>query len=398
MLDAALRMGRDPTPWLAWSPRLAWAEIIARQSPLFAFLTRSRADNGSGSGFAIEPNAVFLEGTETTARAAFGYRLGMTMADWACRALMGLGPTTHAETAPPPGAGAKWSTAQGLPDLTGVHPHDGRTWLIEAKGGRKVGLRALRKGANQLSQAGIMKASHTRVLCGASIEHRLTVTLDIENWSPQPSVIRPRRIENDDDYLLDTTRSRMLTYYALSALLPNGLAVLPVGTAVSRQRDRTGLLTSLEDEPTTVAARSQPPRRAAEPYDLVVGQVPNTTLYVGMSRRQYGACKAVAEAQEELFPSDDWIASRHSRAEVLDFNDNEVARRIRQRDIDYLNRVRQERLALEATARAGFDDSRDRSWESMLGRGVERIRAIPDQFIEAATEDTYLAIDRRSLA
>ncbi|MBO0881618.1 MAG: hypothetical protein J2P17_15010, partial [Mycobacterium sp.] len=340
VLDAAFRMGRDPTPWLAWSHRLAWAEMVARQSPLFAYLARTPANNGSGSGFAIEPNPVFIEGAERTAQVAFGYRLGMTIADWACRGLMGLGPTVHAEMTIPDGAGADWNVARGLPDLTGVHPRDGKIYLIEAKGGRKVGQPALRKGAEQLIQPGIMVASHMRVLAGASIEHRLIVTLDIEDWSPRPRLraTQPRSVESNDAYLLDNTQSRMLTYYALSAMRPDELAVLPVGSAVGQKTDRPGLLTRLEGEPTTLEARSRSVPRAVEPYDMLVGQVPNTGLYIGLSRRQYGACRALADAQRRLLPRDDWLANRPARVEFFELNDNDIAQGIRRREQNYLHR------------------------------------------------------------
>src|SRR5713226_2155268 len=79
ILDAAETVGRDPTPWFAAMPELARAELIARWSPLMAYLRRCRnalAQPGA-SGYLIEPNAVYQCGTEQTARGAFGYRVGM---------------------------------------------------------------------------------------------------------------------------------------------------------------------------------------------------------------------------------------------------------------------------------------------------------------------------------
>ena len=100
LIDAAMTVGRDPFAWLAAVPGLASAEIIARRSPLAAYLYRTRNGNlplGT-TGYRLEPNVVYQEGTEKTARALFAYRMGMTMAEWACRGLMGLGSTIHAET------------------------------------------------------------------------------------------------------------------------------------------------------------------------------------------------------------------------------------------------------------------------------------------------------------
>jgi hypothetical protein len=389
--------GTGSNAWVAWSPQSAWAEIVARRSPLFAYLARSPASNGHGSGFAIEPNTVFLEGTERTAQAAFGYRLGMTMADWACRGLMGLGPTNHAETAPPRGAGGGWTQAPGLPDLTGVHAGDKKTWLIEAKGGRKVGLWQLRKGAQQLSQSGVMIAPHVRVLSGASVEHRLIVTLDIENWSPRSTAGSMREIQEGDDYLLDNTRSRMLSFYALSALNPSDRAALPVGSTVAERVARPGLLSPLEDEPSTGAARSRARRQPLEPCDMLVGQIPNTDLFVGLSRRQYGACRALASAQRQLLPEDNWLADPQRRAQMLDLDSEQMSRRVRERNVSFHIRVQRERAQLASVARDGFTEARDMAWESVLGDPVREIRSLPGQFVEAATEDTYLALDARSL-
>ena len=138
VLDAALTVGRDPLPWLTAMPGLASAEIIARRAPLAAYLHRtiSAAAPLGGTGYQLEPNAVYREGTEKTARAMFGYRIGMTMAEWACRGLMGLGPTIHAEATTPPGYGPMWSPKNGQPDLVGYHWQFPETWLIEAKGNR----------------------------------------------------------------------------------------------------------------------------------------------------------------------------------------------------------------------------------------------------------------------
>jgi len=141
ILDAAETVGRDPTPWSAAMPELARAELIARWSPLMAYLRRRRNawPQPGSSGHLIEPNAIYRHGTEQTARGAFGYRLGMTMAEWACPGLMGLGPALHAEASTPAGAGSGWSPSIGLPDLVGDHWHPPTTWLVEAKGARRTG-------------------------------------------------------------------------------------------------------------------------------------------------------------------------------------------------------------------------------------------------------------------
>src|SRR5260221_14215906 len=44
---------------------------------------RNALPQPGASGYLIEPNAVDQSGTEQTARGAVGYRVGMTMAEWA---------------------------------------------------------------------------------------------------------------------------------------------------------------------------------------------------------------------------------------------------------------------------------------------------------------------------
>ena len=209
VIDAGMTVGRDPYAWLAAVPGLARAEITARCSPLRAYLQRARSAPGAAAvtGYSLEPNVVYLEGTEKTARAMFAYRIGMTMAEWACTRLLGLGPTVHAEATVPPDAGPTWSPANGLPDLVGVHWNNPTTWLVEAKGARRTGLQQLAKGASQLSAAGLITGPHARVLCGTSIEHRVFMTIDAEKASGTAGAVSPSESrrpspDEDDDELL----------------------------------------------------------------------------------------------------------------------------------------------------------------------------------------------------
>ncbi|MEU9379957.1 hypothetical protein AB0D38_02630 [Streptomyces sp. NPDC048279] len=61
----------------------------------------------------------------------------MTMAEWACRSLMGLGQTWHLEDGGPDPALADTfkDPTRRLPDLWGLHEAKSTYWLIEAKGG-----------------------------------------------------------------------------------------------------------------------------------------------------------------------------------------------------------------------------------------------------------------------
>lgn len=94
LVDAAMTVGRDAFAWLEAVPALASAEIIARRSPLAAYLHRVPRPAEAlfeANAYSLAPNVVYLEGTEKTARALFAYRIGMTMAEWACRGADGPG-------------------------------------------------------------------------------------------------------------------------------------------------------------------------------------------------------------------------------------------------------------------------------------------------------------------
>ena len=92
-----------------------------------AYLRRSGSTNvhPGSSGYLFAPNAVYYHGTEQTARGAFGYRLGMTMAEWACHGLMGLGQRFTPKASPPADAGPAWSSVRAAfriwSGTTGVH-------------------------------------------------------------------------------------------------------------------------------------------------------------------------------------------------------------------------------------------------------------------------------------
>ncbi len=70
VIDAAMTVGRDPAPWLAEMPALAWSELVVRWSPLMAYLRRSRDASGKSgtSGYLVEPNAVYREGDSMAPR------------------------------------------------------------------------------------------------------------------------------------------------------------------------------------------------------------------------------------------------------------------------------------------------------------------------------------------
>lgn len=158
IIKAATEVGRDVTPHLQNQPLYAHGELVARVSPLYAYLgahpVTPRHPVPGARGQRLTLNPVYEHGTERTAQNAAAYRLGMTMTEWACRSLLGLGQTHHLELGGPIPALSKTfkDPKRTLPDLWGRHEAEEMYWLIEAKGG-SVGVGTLRKGWAQLEAA-----------------------------------------------------------------------------------------------------------------------------------------------------------------------------------------------------------------------------------------------------
>lgn len=412
VIDAAMTYGRDPYAWLAAVPELASAEIIARRSPLAAYLYRTR--NGSHllwtTGYRLEPNVVYQEGTEKTARALFAYSLGMTMAEWACRGLMGLGSTIHAEALPLlPGRGPLWSQNNGQPDLVGFHWRSPETWLIEAKAARRAGKTQLSKGASQLSASGLMAGPHMRVLCGTSIEHRVFMTVDVEDAGDiAESGIgvdgQRQRPEEDDAELVALARSRMLNYYALQALPRGSLSVRPVGPAIAdtqtRPRQTTDLVVPLERDESTRTERAlarDPAAYARRPLsaksDMLTGRIPGTEMIIGMSRRLFAACRSLAAEQAELLLAIDADLPDLPDTTSPELIEEAAEERIRERRTLFAEREAEERDRLRSTTRQAYEFGRERSWQQLFDIQPQLVTEPPANLLESASPDTYLAIE-----
>ncbi|MDI3417300.1 hypothetical protein [Streptomyces luteolus] len=418
LLDATTTVGRDIGPWITATPRLARREIMARRYPLSAYLVRT--------GREVVPSVVYSHGTESSTRTAFGYHVGMTMAEWACRK-MGLGPTTHAESAIPPGAAPGWAKTPSLPDLFGTHPATSELWIVEAKGSRRLGLRPRVKGAKQLDVGALVPVPHQRVLCGTSLERRLFMMIDVEGGptagnlgDPSADSTPEEMLEQDDEALLELARSRMLTYLALKSLPQGKLRVAAVGRpeegSAAARRDPIRLLES--DRATTELRRHVAPDAGDEAIrqqnglDMLAGRVPGTDLMLGMSRRLYGACQALSYAERrviarvreeqpryveelprEVQRSDSAVARRHDRQK------SDRAREERITEVqEYARRVReQQRDDQLRSVRDGFTMGDSGSWMHLIDLAPRLTFPREEGFLEAATSDTYLAVEEEAL-
>ncbi|MGP3977276.1 hypothetical protein ACTWQF_25355 [Streptomyces sp. 8N114] len=422
LLDATTTVGRDIGPWIAATPRLARCEIMARRYPLSAYLVRT--------GHEVVPSVVYSHGTESSTRTAFGYHVGMTMAEWACR-MMGLGPTTHAESAIPQGAAPGWAKTSSLPDLFGTHPATSELWLVEAKGSRRLGLRPRAKGAKQLDVGAIVLVPHQKVLCGTSLERRLFMMIDVEdtpavgNASDTPTDSPAgETLEQDDEALLELARSRMLTYLALASLPRNGLRITAVGRPEEGPAaERGNLVRPLESDRTTTELRRQvTPDAEAESQaeairqqnglDMLAGRLPGTDLMLGMSRRLYGACRSLAYAERRIVARvrEERPMYLEGPLRVVPPTDGVVAQSLEQQMSagsyekrvtevqEYMREVREEQRHEQLRAvREGFTAGDSGSWTSLISLAPRLALPREEGFLEAATTDTYLAVEEEAL-
>ncbi|MGA4850277.1 hypothetical protein ACOBQB_30035 [Streptomyces sp. G5(2025)] len=413
LLDATIAVGRDISSWITATPRLARHEIKARRYPLSAYLVRA--------GREVVPSVVYTHGTESSTRTAFGYHVGMTMAQWACQT-MGLGPTTHAESAIPQGAAPGWDKTRSLPDLFGTHPATSELWLIEAKGSRRLGMGPRIKGAQQLDVGALVPVAHQKVLCGTSLERRLFMMIDVEGDPPagDPSNTSDEEtLQQDDEALLELARSRMLTYLALSSLPRDGLRVTAIGRPEEEAATRRVPIRLLESDGPTAELRRQvaPDSRDADirqqhGLDMLTGRIPGTDLMLGMSRRLYGACRELAYAERRVI-----ARVREERPMYMDElpravqrPENAVARRPEGQMSDrareeraaaaqeYARRVRAEQRDDQLrSVREGFTMGDSGSWMHLIDLAPRLALPSEEGFLEAATSDTYLAVEEEAL-
>ncbi|NJQ03305.1 gamma-glutamyltransferase [Streptomyces sp. PLAI1-29] len=437
IIKAATEVGRDVTPNLQQVPQLARGELVARVSPLYAYLglhdVTPKHPLPHSVGRRLTLNAVYEYGTERTAKNALGYRLGMTMAEWACRSLMGLGQTWHLEDGGPHPALADTfkDPTRRLPDLWGLHEAENAYWLIEAKGGN-VGKTTLRDGWKQLSEGSkILHAyAHRRILVGAAVQPQgdLFLTIDHDQHPGQPPLdtggICPTatipgspedHLGASDDALMGTARTQMLVYLALRSAPPSQLRTIALAAdRTTRRRRREGITTPLEGDDATRALRAdargaasnlgdeQSLREGARLIgldDFLTCRIPGTELHLGMSRRLFAACarlhhedRMIAERTPGLRAEDQRFAEEPADEEA------EEERRRTQRRI-FREQQEEARPQLRRLVRQAYDQGADQEWSDLLPDQQEPRLDLDDHpgLLEAATPETYLALRRDDL-
>lgn len=433
VVKAATEVGRDVTPWLHRAQQLARSELVARVAPLYAYLGihTYAGQYAHNAGRRLTVNAIYEHGTERTAKSALGYRLGMTMTEWACRYLMGLGQTWHIEDGGPDPALRDLfrDPARSLPDLWGLHTGEDAYWLIEAKGGN-VRKNSLDEGWHQLKEGSKILHSyqHRLILCGASVQRQgdLFLTIDHERHSGKPpsaahreSSSRPQSvgvsedyIGNSDDALMGAARTQMLVYLAMRSAPRQRVRAVGVSADRSTHRARFGGLTT----PLERVGSTQEMRRAARARtenedarralsrsmgldDFLSYRIPGTELRLGMSRSLFAACA-------QLHREDALIAERTPglRAEdqrVADEPADEDLQEERRRRERHLFRDQQEELRTRVALRVrnAYEQGAERTWRELLANGQEPALDLEEHpgLLESATSETYLAVRQEDL-
>lgn len=300
ILDSAITVGRDPSPWLAKHPALATNELLARVAPLAAYLHH----DGSAATAKLRASPVYALGAEKSARGAMAYRLGMTMAEWVARSLIGLPATTHHEDAQPTCAGPDWFGPGRRPDLWCEAPGRRPTaWSFEAKAARRLGQRNMRDGAEQLASlnASVLPAPHSRVLVGTSIDDRLFTLVEHEIHNPTHGFV-------DDDPavgLFNVVRGRLIVYLFLRSQGSERLRTVTVarGDMTARFSETDNSTREVRDElrvrmPDKVRG-PLPPDIGERASEFLTALVPGTGLRVGMSPGLFGACRGLLSSLEQ---------------------------------------------------------------------------------------------------
>ncbi|MFJ4713573.1 gamma-glutamyltransferase [Streptomyces sp. NPDC088785] len=437
IIKAATEVGRDVTPHLQNQPRYAHGELVARVSPLYAYLgahsVTPRYPVDGAQGRRLTWNPVYAHGTERSAKVAAGYRLGMTMTEWACRSLLGLGQTEHLELGGPVPAlfPAFKDPKKKLPDLWGHHGTEQLYWLIEAKGG-DVGLRKLREGWEQLAAGSKVLGAyaHRTVLVGASVrfEDDLFLTIDHALHPGRPPLapagsgtddeaVGPGspedRLGDSDDALIAAARAQMLAYLALRSAPAGRLRTVPVAADRASRRRRSGLTSPLEDDDLTLALRADARGAASDADqhtvragiramgldDFLSCRIPGTEVHLGMSRKLFAACERLHEEDLAIARRTPGLRAEDQPPVDLELSDEaQEEQRLTYRRI-FREQQEEARPRLRPLLRHAYERAASSDWSDLLRRPQEpRLDLRRDEsLLEAATPETYVAVSRHDL-
>ncbi|RAJ44766.1 hypothetical protein K353_01343 [Kitasatospora sp. SolWspMP-SS2h] len=421
LVTAAAGAGRDLAPWLRKTPAFAVNELIARIAPLQAYLSlKDVPAPATAAGRRLFVNAVYRHGTERSAHAAFGYHLGMTMAQWLTVGMAGLPATVHLEAC---GIPALTDPAKKLPDLYGNHVAEALPWLIEAKARKSLGGPDMQGGQEQLNRASAeLAVPHRQVLCGTVMpaprwweKDHLVVMVHTALVDPSPgggvrSLPEPPGspgappLDESPDELLSVARDQLLVFRALAFGAVQDLRIAPLaemGAEPTGRSGRVGRTRPLEWDANTRELRSLLLHQGRHYESIrqewgrnlrefVVGRIPGIGVHLGLSRGLYAACallhlaQAEVPAEEPLFLADPF-RSRREENEVREEMSREARRTFYEREDERLVVTKREMAHAYATQEVPAGLLRDPRL------AVERPEA--NGLLEARTAETYVAVE-----
>jgi hypothetical protein len=251
-------------------------------------------------------------------------------------------------------------------------------------------------------------------VCATRLHQRLSMMIDVEEalpgGTPDSTVHTVRDAPDATTELVRLARARMTTYLALSALPLTALRIVAVGhprdSSSDSKRHPNGALRLLEADiqtadlrtRLTVAENTTSREIKSLGADMLVGRIEGTGLMLGMSRRLYAACQAVEQvelslAETHLEPQDVAHLPRHIEddGDRIDLGDDRAPVR-RENLLRYRDEAAER---FHDAASSGLERGQASTWEDLID--VSPQLALPSSagFLEAATEDTYLALKVR---
>jgi hypothetical protein len=297
ILLSAIQVGRPASLWLSLFPNFAKEELQSRITPLRAYLGRDTDLRGRS---VLRRSTLYRFGAEATERAAFAYRLGMTMADWLCVNRFGVAALTHLTLLSNQNPVRRASRhIKQSPDLVGRRPGSRPSLVVvEAKCGERLRLRDRQKGAWQLDEmraTGVL-STYLQILCGVSIEPHVLLLVDVVSSSTplgQRHWLRnPAHWPGPVTWATLTPFEQFWRRLLVYRILQTSATLLRVDTTTPTPSAGTSLLSS----EATYVDRFEVSRHPAEPpTQILAADVPEVGVTVGLSGRAYVEVARLAE-------------------------------------------------------------------------------------------------------
>ncbi|MGP3920391.1 hypothetical protein [Nonomuraea sp. 10N515B] len=221
------------------------------------------------------------------------------------------------------------------------------------------------------------------------------------------------RLGDSDDALIGAARAQMLVYLALRSAPASQLRTVLVPAERASRRQRSGLITPLEDDDHTRATRAE--ARGAAPHterhilrarirsmgldDFLTCRIPGTEVQLGMSRKLFAACERLREEDLAIAQRTPGLRAEDQPAGDQELSDDaQEEQRLTQRRI-FREQQEEARPRLRPLLRDAYEQGATSDWSDLLRRPQEPELDLEgdEGLLEAATPETYLAVSRYGL-